>query len=121
VIRKFCEIAAAALRPHDVFGRVGGAEFAIVLPGSSMEAAFVRAERIRASFAESCRFVRNRQINATVSGGVSVSVRSEQTLDELLEYSDAALYGAKADGRNCIKRAERPEPEDGITNVLRMA
>jgi diguanylate cyclase (GGDEF)-like protein len=79
VIRTFCEITASALRPNDVFGRMGGEEFAVVLAGSSIEAAFVRAERIRASFAESCRFVRGHQVNATVSGGVSTSVNAEQT------------------------------------------
>ena len=99
VIRKFCEITTAALRPNDVFGRLGGEEFAVVLPGSSIEAACVRAERIRASFAESCQFVQERQVNATVSGGVSMSVNAGQTLDALLEDSDVALYGAKVEGR----------------------
>jgi len=121
VIQKFCEVTTAALRPNDVFGRVGGEEFVVVLPGSSIEAACARAERIRASFAQDCRFVRERQVNATVSGGVSVSVKSEQTLEELLEYSDAALYGAKADGRNRIKRAELPKPEGRTSNVFRVA
>jgi diguanylate cyclase (GGDEF)-like protein len=121
VIQKFCEVVTAALRPTDLFGRMGGEEFAVVLPESSMEAAWVRAERIRASFAEGCRFVRHHQVNATVSGGVSVSVRSEQTLEELLEYSDSALYSAKAHGRDRIKRAEQPKLESGITNVLRIA
>jgi len=121
VIRKFCEVTTAALRPNDVFGRVGGEEFAAVLPGSSIEAAYARAERIRASFAQDCRFIRDRQVNATVSGGVSVSIKSEQTLEELLEYSDAALYEAKADGRNCIKRAELAKPEGRTANVFRVA
>ena len=121
VIRKFCEVAAAALRPNDVFGRMGGEEFAVVLPGSSIEAACVRAERIRISFAEDCRFVRNYQINATVSGGVSVSVNGEQTLEALLEYSDVALYSAKTEGRNRIKRADKPKPESGSSNVFRVA
>jgi len=121
VIRKFCEVVAAALRPNDVFGRVGGEEFAVVLPGSSIEAAYVRAERIRASFAENCRFIGDRQVNVTVSGGVSVSVKAEQTLDKLLEYSDVALYGAKTEGRNRIKRADQPKPEGGLSNVFRVA
>lgn len=121
VIRKFCEITTSALRPNDVFGRLGGEEFAVVLPGSSIEAAYVRAERIRASFAESCQFVQGRQVNATVSGGVSVSLNAGQTLDVLLEDSDFALYGAKAEGRNRIKRAEQNKPEDGLSNVFRVA
>ena len=57
----------------------------------------------------------------TVSGGVSVSVKAEQTLDALLEYSDVALYGAKTEGRNRIKRAEPPKPEGGLSNVFRIA
>jgi diguanylate cyclase (GGDEF)-like protein len=104
-----------------VFGRLGGEEFAVVLPGSSIEAACVRAERIRISFAEACRFVRGHQVNATVSGGVSVSVKSEQMLEALLEYSDVALYVAKADGRNRIKRADQPAPARGLSNVFRVA
>ena len=121
VIRTFCEITASALRPNDVFGRMGGEEFAVVLAGSSIEAAFVRAERIRASFAESCRFVRDHQVNATVSGGVSASVNAEQTLATLLEDSDVALYRAKAEGRNRIKRTDQPKPEGRLSNVFRVA
>jgi diguanylate cyclase (GGDEF)-like protein len=121
VIRKFCELTSAALRPNDVFGRMGGEEFAVVLPGSSVEAAFVRAERISASFAEACRFVEGRQVNATVSGGVSVSVNAAETLAALLDYSDVALYLAKSDGRSCIKRADQSEPNDGMSTVIRVA
>jgi diguanylate cyclase (GGDEF)-like protein len=121
VIQKFCEVTAAALRPHDVFGRIGGEEFAVILPGSSIEAACARAERIRTAFAEGCRFVRNHQVNATVSGGVSVIVNADQTLEALLEYSDVALYGAKTDGRNRIKRADQSKAEGGSSNVFRVA
>jgi diguanylate cyclase (GGDEF)-like protein len=121
VIRKFCEIVTTVLRPNDVFGRLGGEEFAVVLPGSSIEAACARAERIRASFAENCRFVRDHQVIATVSGGVSVSVNGEQTLEALLECSDVALYNAKTEGRNRIKRADQSKPEGGLSNVFRVA
>ncbi len=98
VIRKFCEAAAAALRPNDAFGRLGGEEFAVAMPGSGIEAAAVRAERICASFAEDCRFVGDHRVDATVSGGVSASVDGEHGLSALLEYSDIALYRAKAEG-----------------------
>jgi GGDEF domain-containing protein len=67
------------------------------------------------------RFVRDHQVNATVSGGVSVSVKAEQTLDALLEDSDVALYSAKTDGRNRIKHADHPKPEGGVSNVFRVA
>jgi len=121
VIQKFCQIVTTTLRPNDVFGRVGGEEFAVVLAGSSIEACCARAERIRASFAENCRFVRDHQVNATVSGGVSVSVNGEQTLEAQLEHSDIALYSAKSEGRNRIKRADQRLPQDGLSNVFRVA
>jgi diguanylate cyclase (GGDEF)-like protein len=121
VIQGFCGVVAAALRPNDVFGRMGGEEFAAVLPGSSIEAAGVRAERIRVAFAENCRSVGDRQVNATVSGGVSVSVKAEQPLSTLLQYADEALYRAKGGGRNRIRRADQPEPEGAPSTVIRLA
>jgi diguanylate cyclase (GGDEF)-like protein len=121
VIRKFCEIITAALRPNDVFGRIGGEEFAVVLPGSSIEPAYVRAERMRTSFAASCRFAGNRQVDATVSCGLSVSLDDEQTLTALLKDADAALYCAKSEGRNRVKRADQSRPEEGSATVIRVA
>jgi len=121
VLRKFCEVTAVALRPYDLFGRVGGEEFVVVMPGCSIEAAFVRAERIRVSFAESCRFFAGHHVKATVSGGVSVSATSAETLDALLGYSDSALYEAKAEGRNRIHRASVRAAGETVSNVFRVA
>jgi len=121
VLRTFCEVVSAALRPTDVFGWIGGEEFAVALPGLSIETAYIRAERIRISFSDKGRFVEGRQINATVSGGVSVSGDAEYSLSALLEHSDDALYRAKAAGRNCIKRAEQADPSGGQSTVIRVA
>ncbi len=121
VLRKFCESTAAALRPHDLFGRLGGEEFVVVMPGCSIEVAFVRADRIRAAFADDCRFVDGEQVKATVSGGVAVSAMATDTLDALLEHADAALYVAKAEGRNRIHRATQDAPAATISNVFRVA
>ena len=121
VIRRFCASAAAALRPNDAFGRLGGDEFAVAMPGSGVEAAAVRAERICASFAEDCHFVGDHRVNATASGGVSASGDGEHGLSALLEYSDIALYRAKAEGGNHVKRANQPRPEGGLSNVYRVA
>jgi diguanylate cyclase (GGDEF)-like protein len=100
---------------------MGGEEFAVVLPGSSIEPAYVRAERIRTAFAASCRFVGNRQVDATVSCGLSVSLNTEQTLTALLEDADAALYCAKFEGRNRVRRAEHAQAEDASSVVIRVA
>lgn len=121
VLRKFCDVAAAALRPGDVFGRLGGEEFAAVLPRSDIEPAYVRAERIRLAFAETCSAIDGHYINATVSGGVVVSVEAAMTMSELLAFADRAMYRAKAAGRNRIKRDDQTMPDDGPSAVIRVA
>jgi diguanylate cyclase (GGDEF)-like protein len=121
VIQKFCEIATDALWPNDIFGRIGGEEFAMILPRASIEAADVRSERIRAAFAESCCFIEGHQVDATVSCGLSVSMNDEDTLSELLKHADFALYRAKADGRNRVKRADHPRPDGNEKTVIRVA
>jgi diguanylate cyclase (GGDEF)-like protein len=119
VIRTFCEITAAALRPGDVFGRMGGEEFAVALPGSSIEAAQARAERIRLSFAATCRFVSGRRVEATACCGISGGLKAEETLASLLEDADRVLYLAKTGGRNRVMRASQPA---GFTpTVIRVA
>ena len=110
VLQKFCEIATAALRPHDLFGRLGGEEFAAVMPGCGLEAACVRAERIRTAFVEASKFIRGRQVKASASGGVSASEAADEMFDVLLEQADVALYAAKADGRNRVRRAANAAP-----------
>jgi diguanylate cyclase (GGDEF)-like protein len=120
VIKKFSEISTGALWPNDVFGRIGGEEFGIILPRASIAMAQARAERIRVAFAEACCFVDGRQVNATVSCGLSVSANAKETLSELLKNADLALYRAKTEGRNRV-RADNPTPDGSERNVIRVA
>ena len=121
VIREFCKVVGGALRPSDVFGRLGGEEFAAVLPGSGIEAAAIRANGIRCIFAESCRFVMGQPVDANVSGGVAVSSDATSTVAALLALSDEALYRAKAEGRNRISRADQPKSASRTSKVVRIA
>jgi diguanylate cyclase (GGDEF)-like protein len=121
VLLKFCEVAGGALRANDVFGRIGGEEFAVVFPGSGIEAAWARADRIRTSFMEACRKVGEFQVDATVSGGVATSMAPRRALDTLLASADVALYDAKTEGRNRIKRSNDPTSEGGEPGVIRVA
>jgi diguanylate cyclase (GGDEF)-like protein len=120
VIKAFAEISNGALWSNDVVGRIGGEEFAIVLPRANVEMAQARAERIRVGFAEACCFVDGHRVNATVSCGLSVSANAEETLSELLKRADLALYRAKTEGRNRV-RADNPGPDGSERNVIRVA
>jgi diguanylate cyclase (GGDEF)-like protein len=105
VLRSFGRIATKTLRASDLIGRLGGEEFAAVLPGASVASAFLAAERIRAGFSESCQKFNGMDVGATVSAGI-VQARDDSTLEALLKIADGALYEAKRHGRNRVEVAE---------------
>lgn len=100
----FAGSVAEALRNEDLFGRLGGEEFAVFLPRTSREEAVAIAENIRRTVEERLVDVGNgNRIPITVSGGLAFQTDTARpTLDALLAQADAALYRAKAEGRNRI-------------------
>ena len=80
VLRTFCDVATGSLRPGDLFGRIGGEEFACLLPNASHEGGMQVAERIRARFARLDVIVDGTAIAATRSVGVASSQDQEQSL-----------------------------------------
>ena len=118
VLRLFAETALKALRPNDVLGRIGGEEFAVVLPGSGVEATLAIAERMRKAFQSSAEEIDGIPLHATFSAGVAAFLPGT-TLEMLMREADAALYLAKQNGRNRIERfpgSRSPDP-DGIAHV----
>jgi diguanylate cyclase (GGDEF)-like protein len=103
VLKAFCDLVGAAIGPRDLFGRLGGEEFACVLADASMAHALQVAEGLRSKFAA----LRLPGIDAqpTVSVGVAMAGEAGRTLPALLATADRALYRAKADGRNRVSRA----------------
>jgi diguanylate cyclase (GGDEF)-like protein len=108
VLRIFGDAAKRTLRSSDLIGRLGGEEFAALLPGASVGAAYVAAERIRVAFATSCGNIDGKEIRATVSAGIA-QAHTASTLDSLMQASDLALYRAKMQGRDRVEVAEREE------------
>ena len=108
VLTAFCRLATSLLRPTDLFARIGGEEFASLLPDTGREDALWLAERLRSAFEATPHFVGEHALNATVSVGVAVSDDANCDLVELLEAADQALYRAKALGRNRVEISERP-------------
>jgi diguanylate cyclase (GGDEF)-like protein len=108
VLTAFCGVATAALRPDDLFGRLGGEEFASLLPHMSLEEGLAVAERIRSNFEATTLRVGANALAATVSIGVAMSIDPSWDLVDLSKAADRALYRAKANGRN------RVEHESGV-------
>ncbi|MEW6176091.1 MAG: GGDEF domain-containing protein [Pseudomonadota bacterium] len=97
----FGQVIARRMRRQDVFGRIGGEEFACLLVDADALVAREVAERIRAEFA-AMPFAEQGRLSVSI--GVAATT-SRYELDELLAQADRALYVAKAAGRNCTRLA----------------
>lgn len=103
VLQKLSELCQDILRKEDLFGRVGGEEFAILLQNTPLKKAIEVAERLREAVAKSKVILENSStVNFTVSIGVASLTDKSINLDELLNLSDKALYKAKQSGRNKV-------------------
>ena len=105
VLCAFCEVAGVALRPNDMLGRMGGEEFACLLPGTGAGDAALIAERIRMRFGAHPTVVESGEVRSTVSIGIATATDTGYSLTAMLAGADRALYQAKAKGRNRIERA----------------
>ncbi len=101
VIKLFAATANSSLRLTDFVVRLGGEEFAAIMPGTLDDGLLV-GERIRAAFEAAGRTVAGHYLGATVSVGVAAH-ESATNIDALLARADAALYAAKANGRNRVE------------------
>ena len=105
VLEIFADVSSGCLRRIDLFGRLGGEEFAALLRDTTRERAMAVAEQIRVSFADAAREVDGRTIAATVSIGIVISHDAVLGLSALLAQADHALYRAKDGGRDRVEIA----------------
>jgi len=108
VLRQIAETMTGVLREYDLAGRFGGEEFAMLLPQTRAVDALRIAERVRAHIAQLPIYASgaggSERITVTVSIGVAaLDAGSRRELTELLAAADAALYGAKASGRDQVQ------------------
>ena len=101
VLRRIAGIAQRCVRDQDLVGRIGGEEFAILMPGASPEQAVVVGERLRSACAHAAH---PSGVTATISLGVATAKAGGSSM-ALLRDADTALYRAKFEGRNCLRMA----------------
>ena len=117
VLMEFAANTRGLIRPYDVFGRIGGEEFAIVHLGRPDEAAQV-AERVRVA-AETQSFATAPGLRYTISvGGYTLVPQAVSDLDAMMRRCDEALYQAKDGGRNRVVMAGATTPADAADPAI---
>jgi diguanylate cyclase (GGDEF)-like protein len=115
VLRQFAELLRQESRQFDLVGRLGGEEFGVLLPETTLSSARDVAWRI----VRSCRTlvvpVPGAQIRLTCSVGVTVVEEGDSFISELLARADAAMYAAKLAGRDRVEVASRREESSPAT------
>ncbi len=102
VLRVFANVAMSELRRDDVFGRIGGEEFAALLTGADEAQAGLVAERIRQALNDKAIIYGESRLSPTVSTGVVSRAAGQADLASLIATADAALYRAKDSGRDRV-------------------
>ncbi len=103
VLRLLARLCRTVLREVDIIGRLGGEEFAVLLPQTDLPAARDVAERLRKAIAETALPLGDgRMLRFTVSIGACVFAAQHITVRDLLKAADQALYAAKHNGRNQV-------------------
>ena len=91
------------LREADLFARIGGEEFAVLLPDTNLDGAVCLAERLRGTIADNKFSLNGAEFGCTVSIGVSMLRTTDACAEDILLRADSALYKAKRNGRNRVE------------------
>ncbi len=107
VLQALGEILLSSLREVDIIGRIGGEEFAVLLPQTDTATAEGVAERLRQTVADTEIAIGNdRPLHITISIGLAMPSEQTNHIDIILRQADKALYAAKNSGRNRVCVAE---------------
>lgn len=114
VLKSLAKVLMNLFREADVACRIGGEEFIVMLPGADRDLAAERAELLRESVEKMNLSYGGEVLQVTMSAGVAEFATDADDLPELMQVVDAALYKAKAEGRNRVVEAQsRTVPTEG--------
>jgi diguanylate cyclase (GGDEF)-like protein len=102
------------LRPGDLFGRLGGEEFGVLLTDCGRDQALAIADRIRLTIVANPLAIDGEIVTISASVGVSFTINAGHDLQQLCREADAALYRAKRSGRN---RVMADTEDDGLVQA----
>ncbi len=102
VIIEVVRISTAILRKNDVFGRLGGEEFAILLPETPLQEAKLIANRLCVQISQANVSAADKPVTFTISSGVTQLEDDDTSPEQVLKRADVALYEAKQQGRNKV-------------------
>ena len=102
VLRNLSLVTMEQKRTQDTFGRLGGEEFGLLLPETSLEQAKIVAERIQRTWQQTPCNVDNQLIFSTVSIGVTEADANDKSFEDILRRADRMMYKAKEAGRNTV-------------------
>lgn len=106
VLREVAGVLSDQTRGEDIACRIGGEEFAVILPDASLEDTFKRADDLRAKVSGlKLQYRRESLATVTMSAGVAAAPEHGKDFDALLRAADSALYRAKAEGRDRVVAA----------------
>ncbi|MGM0404373.1 MAG: diguanylate cyclase, partial [Thermodesulfobacteriota bacterium] len=112
VLRQFGGLLKATVRETDISGRVGGEEFALLLPETTLDDAMLLAKRILKNVRESVVATVAGDVRYTTSIGFAELQQDDTHIDQLMARADAALYRAKNKGRNRVEMGSSKQKEE---------
>lgn len=102
VLKAVSRVCEEMVRTNDCLARLGGEEFAVLMPQTALDQASVAAERLCAAVARLRCDLQDGVVTTTVSIGVAIAERGDESLSSLMRRSDLVMYKAKSKGRNCV-------------------
>jgi diguanylate cyclase (GGDEF)-like protein len=102
VLQSAVGVLQVHMRGNDIFGRLGGEEFGILLPDCGLDTALQRAELLRVAIAGLTRSQTGIDFDVSASFGVTTTIETGYDLRQMLIHADSALYRAKREGRNRV-------------------